>query len=65
MEVEAHEALDDLKSLLTRIPFWFPPEDKEPLLLYVAMTTQVVSLVLVVERQEEKVNVCFSIMSTS
>lgn len=61
MEVEAQEALDDLKSLLTQIPFWVPSEDKEPLLLYVAVTTQVVSSMLVVERQEEKA----SILSTS
>jgi hypothetical protein len=50
--VEAHEALDSLKSLFTRAPFLVPLKDKDPLLLYVVGTAQVVSLVLVVERQE-------------
>lgn len=49
---EAQEALDNLKNLLTRTPILASLEDKEPLLLYVVGTTQVVSLVLVVERQE-------------
>jgi hypothetical protein len=30
-----------------------PPTDGEPLLLYIAATTQVVSIALVVEREEE------------
>jgi hypothetical protein len=50
--VEAQEALDGLKSLLTRAPILVPPENKELLLHYVAETTKVDSLVLVVERQE-------------
>jgi dsDNA-binding SOS-regulon protein len=50
--IEAQEALDNLKKLLTRTPILASLEDKEPLLLYVAGTTQVVSLVLVVKRQE-------------
>jgi hypothetical protein len=49
---EAQEALDNLKNILTRTPILASLEDKEPLLLYVVGTTQVVSLVLVVERQE-------------
>lgn len=49
---EAQEALDGLKSLLTRTTILVPPEDKEPLMLYIAGTTEVVSLVLVVERRE-------------
>lgn len=49
---EAQEALDNLKNILTRTPILASLEDKEPLLLYVVGTTQVVSLVLIVERQE-------------
>ena len=50
---EAQEALDRLKALLTHAPILTPPIDGEPLYLYVAATTQVVSAVIVVERQEE------------
>jgi hypothetical protein len=47
---EAQDALDKLKASLTRAPILMPPQDGEPLQLYVATTTQVVS---VVERTEE------------
>jgi len=50
---EAQEALDILKASLTSAPILTPPMDGEPLYLYVAATTQVVSAVIVVERQEE------------
>ena len=50
---EAQEALDKLKALLTKVPILVPPAEGEPLLLYVAATTQVVSAALVVERGEE------------
>ena len=50
---EAQEALDRVKQLLTEAPILVPPTDKEPLLLYIAATTQVVSAALVVEREEE------------
>ena len=50
---EAQEALDRLKASLTHAPILTPPIDGEPLYLYVAATTQVVSAVIVVERQEE------------
>jgi hypothetical protein len=36
--------------VLTQASILVPPEDKEPLLLYIAGTTHVVSLVLIVER---------------
>ena len=42
-----------VKLLLTRPPILVPPNDGESLLLYIAATTQVVSAVLVVEREEE------------
>jgi len=50
---EAEEALDNLKKTLTSAPVLVSPRPTEPLLLYVATTTQVVSAAVVVERQEE------------
>ena len=50
---EAQEALDRLKASLTHAPILTPPVDSEPLYLYVAATTQVVSAVVIVERHEE------------
>ena len=50
---EAHKALDKVKQLLTKAPILVLPTDGEPLMLYVAATTQVVSAALVVEREEE------------
>jgi hypothetical protein len=52
--VEAQEALDKLKATLARAPILTPPQDGEPLYLYVATTTQVVSAVIVVECIEER-----------
>jgi ribonuclease HI len=51
--VEAQEALDKLKATLAHAPILTPPQEGEPLYLYVAATTQVVSAVIVVERTEE------------
>jgi hypothetical protein len=51
--VEAQEALDKLKATLVHALILTPPQDGEPLYLYVAATTQVVSTVIVVERTEE------------
>jgi hypothetical protein len=51
--LEAKEALDKLKATLANSPILVPPTTVEPLLLYVAATTQVVSAVLVVKRAEE------------
>lgn len=50
---EAQKALDHLKHLLANAPVLVFPDEGEKLLLYVAATTQVVSAVLVVEREEE------------
>ena len=50
---EAEEALTKLKALLTNPPVLVPPTEGEALLLYIAATTQVVSVAVVVERQEE------------
>jgi hypothetical protein len=51
--VEAQEALDKLKATLAHAPILTPSQDGEPLYLYVAATTQVVSAVIVVEPTEE------------
>ena len=50
---EAQKALDTVKQLLTKAPILVPLTDGEPLLLYIAATTQVVNAALVVEREEE------------
>jgi hypothetical protein len=50
---ETQEALDKLKASLTHATILTPPQDGEPLYLYVAATTQVASAVIVVERTEE------------
>ena len=50
---KAQEALDMVKLLLTKAPILVPPTDGESLLLYIAATTQVVSVALEVEREEE------------
>jgi hypothetical protein len=51
--LEAEEALGNLKALLTNTPILVPPAAGEALLIYVAATTQVVSVAIVVERREE------------
>ena len=45
--LEAQEALDRLKASLTHAPILTPPIDGKPLYLYVSVTTQVVSVVIV------------------
>src|SRR5204863_5845537 len=50
---EAQQALDKLKEFLTSPPVLVPPIPEEPLLLYVAATSHVVSTAIIVERQEE------------
>ena len=42
-----------VKQLLTKAPILVPSTDGEPILLYIAATTQVVCAALVVEREEE------------
>jgi hypothetical protein len=51
--LEAEEALTKLKTMLSNPPILVPPSIGEPLLLYVAATTQVVSAAVVIERAEE------------
>ena len=50
---EADAAFAELKTLLSTQPVLAAPISKEPLLLYIAATGQVVSTVLMVEREEE------------
>jgi hypothetical protein len=51
--VEALEALNKLKATLAHAPILTPPRGGEPLYLYVAATTKVVSAIIVVEQTEE------------
>jgi hypothetical protein len=46
---ETHKALDDLKVLITMLPVLASPNPSETLHLYVAATTQVISVALVME----------------
>src|SRR5213075_3011463 len=50
---EAQQAFDELKKFLTNPPMLVPPMPEEPLLLYIAATSHVVSTAIVVKRQEE------------
>jgi dsDNA-binding SOS-regulon protein len=50
---EADTAFAQLKKVLSTAPVLVAPKEKEPLLLYIAATYQVVSTVLVGERSEE------------
>jgi dsDNA-binding SOS-regulon protein len=51
---EADVAFTQLKKVLSTPPVLVRPNEKEPLLLYIAASHQVVSTVLVVERSEER-----------
>jgi hypothetical protein len=51
--VEAWEALDKFKTTLAHAPVFTPPQGSDPLYLYIAATTQVVSAVIIVERTKE------------
>jgi hypothetical protein len=50
---EAQTAFDDLKRHLSMSPVLVTPREKEPMLLYIAATNQVISSALVVERSED------------
>jgi hypothetical protein len=50
---EADAAFLQLKKVLSTPPVLVAPKEREPLLLYIAATHQVVSTVLVVEQREE------------
>jgi hypothetical protein len=50
---EAQDAFNSLKKVLSTSPVLVSPQDRDPMLLYIAATIQVVSTVLVIERAEE------------
>ena len=50
---KADKAFTHLKQILSTPPVLVAPREREPLLLYIATTHQVVSTVLVIERSEE------------
>jgi dsDNA-binding SOS-regulon protein len=50
---EADATLKVLKRVLSTAPVLAAPEDQEPMLLYMAATNRVVSIVIMVERKEE------------
>ena len=50
---QAVEAFSELKKMLATAPILASPLPKEPMLLYVAATNRVISVVVVVEREEE------------
>jgi hypothetical protein len=50
---EADPALAQLKDFLSKPPVLTAPRKKEQLLLYLAVTTHVVSTTIVIERQED------------
>ena len=50
---KADEAFLQLKKMLATPPILAAPTEKEPMLLYIAATSRVVSIVMVVERKEE------------
>jgi hypothetical protein len=49
---EAQEALNSLKNMLKSPPILTAPTPEEPMFLYISATTQVVSVALVVERED-------------
>ena len=51
---EADAALQDLKRYLSSTPILVTPKPQEPLLLYLAVTNQVVSAALVAQRELEE-----------
>jgi hypothetical protein len=53
---EAHAAFEGLKHYLSSPPVIVAPELSEPLLLYIVATTEVVSMVLFIKRQESRAN---------
>ena len=50
---QADAAFNDLKRMLSTAPILASPLPNEPMLLYIAATNRVVSVAIVVEREEE------------
>ena len=55
---EADAALKELKRIISSAPILAAPQVQEPMLLYLAATNRVVSIVIVVERKEEGHEYC-------
>jgi len=51
---EAQQALESLKASLTSVPILVTLERGEPLLLYIVASNHVVSVVLIIEREEPR-----------
>lgn len=51
---EAKAAFEDLKHLLQSNPILASPAEAEPMLLYISATTQVISIIMAVEREEQR-----------
>ena len=51
---DANKAFAELKRFLTTPPIMTAPKKDETLLIYIAVTNQVVSIAIVVERQEAR-----------
>src|SRR5213083_2887317 len=62
---EAQQAFDKLKEFLTNPPVLVPPMPEEPLLLYIAATSHVVSTEIIIERQEDTTSRRFNTQYTS
>jgi hypothetical protein len=60
---EAHAALQDLKTYLSSIPTLVAPKPQELLLLYLAVTNQVVSAALVAQREVDDAAVATAVPS--
>jgi hypothetical protein len=50
---EAKEAFESLKAYLTSSPVLMPPKKNEDMMLYIVATSTVISVAIVVEREEE------------
>ena len=50
---QADQAYHELKKMLSTPPVLAAPTEKEPMLLYIAATSRVVSTVIIVQRPEE------------
>jgi len=50
---QADEAFKDLKRMLSTAPVLAAPVEKEPMMLYIAATSRVISIVMVVERPDK------------
>jgi flavoprotein len=59
-DYKAQKAFESLKESLTMPPIMTPPIAKETLLLYISATANVVSTVLVAEREEEGQPILFN-----